>query len=108
MALTINGEEHAFTFGSGRWVKGETDRKGPYLVAGAKGYLEGLAPFKVAGSYAWIDENTLELQLRYIESPHTEIIRFDFSEKVAVMEFSNSFNQTKKQVVFRALVNEEV
>jgi len=26
---------------------------------------------KTAGSYTWIDDNTLELVLRYIESPHS-------------------------------------
>src|SRR5690606_34476947 len=81
LSLTFGGKKHEFVFGSGKWVTGETDRKGPYLVAGAKGYLEGLAPFKVAGSYAWSGENTLEFQLRYIESPHTEIIKISFREE---------------------------
>jgi len=102
------GRRHRFLFGSGKWVLGETDKKGPYLVAGAKGYLGGLAPFKVAGSYRWIDENTLELQLRYIESPHTEIITVTFDAGGAMMEIGNSFTNNKRQVLFDALVAEGV
>src|SRR5690606_17853655 len=107
LTLVIGGEEHILTFGSGKWVMGETKRKGPYLVAGAKNYLEGLAPFKVAGSYAWMDKSTLELQLRYIESPHTEIIKISYGEDLVMMELSNSFNNNSKQLVFAAMVGEE-
>jgi hypothetical protein len=34
---------------------------------------------RIAGAYGWDDERTLRLVLRYIESPHTEILlcRFD-------------------------------
>ena len=108
MLLTTGNQSHRFSFGSGKWVLGKTDRKGPYLVAGAKGSLIGLAPFKVAGSYVWMDDNTLELQLRYIESPHTETIRVTFGEGEAVMEFTNSLNNNSKRVVFDASVSEEV
>jgi CubicO group peptidase (beta-lactamase class C family) len=103
------GEKHfQFSFGSGKWVLGETDRKGPYLVAGAKGYLSGLEPFKVAGSYAWSDELTLELQVRYIESPHTQIIRLIFDQHSAVMEIGNSFQQHTTELIFEVPVHEEL
>src|SRR5206468_7337971 len=58
-------------FGSGKWQIGETTMHGPYLINAANSQ-KGLPPFKIAGDYTWKDENTLELVLRYIESPHTE------------------------------------
>jgi CubicO group peptidase (beta-lactamase class C family) len=103
------GEEHfQFSFGSGEWLLGETDRKGPYLVAGAKGYLSGLEPFNVAGSYAWSDERTLALQLRYIESPHTQVIKIVFGDDQAVVEIGNSFRDQTQQIVFEQLVDQEL
>ena len=56
------------------WQTGETSRYGPSLVAAAKASFVGLPPLKINGAYTWKDENTLELTLRYIESPHTEKI----------------------------------
>lgn len=108
--LNIKTDENSFRFqfGSGAWVLGETDRKGPYLVSGAKGYLSGLESFKTAGSYTWADDTTLALQLRYLESPHTQIIRMIFDKEGAVMEIGNSFQEHRTKVVFEALVDEEV
>jgi len=72
--LNIKSDTEAYdiTFGPRKWNEGETTKKGPYLVSGAKNNLEGLPPFKVAGEYNWRDDNKLEMILRYIESPHTE------------------------------------
>lgn len=101
-------EEHfQFSFGSGEWIIGETNRKGPYLVAGAKGYLAGQEPFKIAGSYAWSDERTLNLQLRYIESPHTQIIKIVFGDDQAVMDIGNSFQDQVRRTTFGLLVDQE-
>lgn len=98
--LTIEqgDDAHTFTFGSGKWVLGETDRAGPYLVSRAKGALEGLAPFRVAGSHAWKDEQTLILHLRYIESPHTETISivFEENEKITV-DFESILNRNAER-----------
>jgi CubicO group peptidase (beta-lactamase class C family) len=60
--------------GRGEWVESETTRRGPSLTAGAKNSFQGLPPFKVAASFRWTGETTLELTLRYIESPHTETV----------------------------------
>jgi len=32
-------------------------------------HMQGLPPRKVAAAYAWKDDKTLELTIRYIESP---------------------------------------
>jgi CubicO group peptidase (beta-lactamase class C family) len=79
--LKMKTEEdiYNFTFSHGKWSICETTRPGPNLLRNALGHFKGLPPVKVACSYNWQDENTLELTLRYIESPHTEFIicRFD-------------------------------
>jgi CubicO group peptidase (beta-lactamase class C family) len=83
---------HTITFGPRRWHEGETTRKGPYLVSGAKNNLNGLPPFKVAGEYNWRDENKLELILRYIESPHTETIVCHFDDNKIKIELRTSIS----------------
>jgi CubicO group peptidase (beta-lactamase class C family) len=91
-------------FGSGRWIKDQTNRVGPNLFTFAQNQQVGLAPFKIAGSYAWLDPTTIELQLRYIESPHTEIIRIKFEGEKAIISFVNSFEGEGKKVSFEAEV----
>ncbi len=61
-----------FRFGSGKWITDKTTKPGPGLLALAKNSSAGLSPFKVAGSYNWLSKDSLQLKLRYIESPHTE------------------------------------
>jgi CubicO group peptidase (beta-lactamase class C family) len=63
------------TLGAGRWMNGETMFPSPNVVGPQ---IAALAPFRVAGSYDWKDEHTLEIVLRYIESPHTETILCHF------------------------------
>lgn len=93
---------HKLIFGSGKWILDETDRMGPNLFTFAQNQQVGLTPFKIAGSYAWIDQNTIELQLRYIESPHTEVIRIKFEGEKAIISFVNSFEGEGKKVSFEA------
>jgi CubicO group peptidase (beta-lactamase class C family) len=69
---------YAFDLGNGKWITQKSMMKGPYLVARAANAQAGLAPFLVSAAYAWKDSQTLEIQLRYIESPHTETITCHF------------------------------
>ncbi|MCL6258107.1 beta-lactamase family protein [Aquiflexum sp. TKW24L] len=105
----LNLVQGAYTFklifGSGKWIKDETDRIGPNLFTFAMNQQVGLAPFKIAGSYAWLDLNTVELHLRYIESPHSEIIRVKFEGEKAIITFINSFEGEGKKVSFEAKVD---
>jgi CubicO group peptidase (beta-lactamase class C family)/predicted glycoside hydrolase/deacetylase ChbG (UPF0249 family) len=93
--LTLNTDSlvHQFDFGLGKWVKGETTKWGPYLVARAQANRAGLAPYKTEASYSWTDDKTVELVLRYIESPHTERIRCTFDETYSSISFENSFSK---------------
>ena len=56
-----------------------------------------LYPAKIAASYTWKDKNTLELVLRYIESPHSEtlICRFDHNKLEADLMKSQDYGKQK-------------
>jgi hypothetical protein len=88
-------------FASGKWHPGETTMHGPYLSANVRASLTKLPPFKIDGSYTWIDNNTLNLVLRYIESPHTETLICHFENNKLTVNISNSFDYGKKEVVLK-------
>ena len=97
--VTLNSgkTDYNLTFEAGKWIGGETSLPGPNLLKLAKSHNVGFPPEKVFGCFTWKDENTLELVLRYIESPHTEKItcRFD-GKKIAVdIQYSNVHGASK-------------
>lgn len=69
-----------FSFGSGKWEYGETLKHGPSIFSYAKNCQNGLPPFKLATAYTWLDENSLELTLGYIENVQWEKIIVHFDE----------------------------
>ncbi len=79
LGIKTSSGNYSFKLAPNSWETGETTLAGPYLLASATNNLKGLPPFKVAGEYTWIDANTLEIILRYTESPHrrTMICTFD-------------------------------
>ncbi|MBN9384919.1 MAG: serine hydrolase [Chitinophagaceae bacterium] len=95
--ITLKDDKGAYTipFGHGKWARAETPRSGPSLLTGAVSHDLGLPPFQTAGSFYWIDENTLELVLRYIESPHTERMVCHFNGNDIRVEDTNSFEYGK-------------
>jgi CubicO group peptidase (beta-lactamase class C family) len=90
LSLKKQGQVFSINFGSGAWNYGETSKLGPALIP-AKAHFVGLPDPKVAGTYQWKDDNTIELILRYIESPHTEFYtcRFDGKKVSIELRFSN-------------------
>ena len=86
---------YSLAFSADNWLPGETTMHGPYLVSAAKNKLVGLPPFKVAGEYTWIDATTLELVLRYIESPHTQTFLCRFDKDTISVEMKQSFSADK-------------
>ncbi len=95
--VTIKDDKGSYPipFGEGKWVRAETPRLGPDLLTGAQFHDVGLSPFQTAGSYHWIDDNTIELVLRYIESPHTERFTCHFDGDNIKIEDANSFDYGK-------------
>jgi hypothetical protein len=84
-------------FGSGAWQKSVTTKPGPSLLAAAKENFAILAKSKIAGSYQWKGAGTLELALRYIESPHTETYVCHFDKKDLSLTILNSFDFGNKK-----------
>ena len=97
---------YQITFRSGEWQKDETTKRGPYLVASAKASYAGLPPLKIAGAYSWKDEHTLELTLRYIESPHTEKMICHFGGNNISIDIENSFEYGKKKIQLKGTLKE--
>jgi len=91
LSLVVDSKTYDLAFGAGYWAKGETSLQGPNLLTAAKGHFVGLSPSKVAGNFEWKDGNTLELVLRFIESPHSESITctFDNNKTTVVFKYSN-------------------
>jgi hypothetical protein len=95
VTFTTDSAVHVFQFGGTDRIPGTTTKKGPYLVAAAKANRVGIAPYKVMGNYFWKDAKTLELAIRYIESPHTEYITCVFDGAAVSITFRNSFNPSR-------------
>jgi CubicO group peptidase (beta-lactamase class C family) len=92
VSLKTETGEYDLAYGAGAWVTGETSKKGPSLVSSDKAGYNAMSSVKVAGAYRWTDENTLELILRYIESPHTETMVCRFNGKKLEMDLKTSNN----------------
>jgi CubicO group peptidase (beta-lactamase class C family) len=95
VTIKDNKGTYPIPFGADRWSRAETPRSGPSLLTGAQSHDVGLSPFQTAGSYHWVDDNTLELTLRYIESPHTERFVCHFDGNNIRLEDANSFEYGK-------------
>lgn len=67
---TTDKKEHAIPLGFNRWTFSETDLHGPNLFRRAPVRFDLLAPYKLASSFRWTDSQTLEITVRYYESPH--------------------------------------
>lgn len=86
MTLQINGNEYRHNFGGNKWIEEETGRPGPSLT----GPVRITDSYKVAGAYSWKDDKTIEMILRYIESPHHELIRCQFENENISLSFAPS------------------
>ncbi|RYG00493.1 MAG: class C beta-lactamase-related serine hydrolase, partial [Chitinophagaceae bacterium] len=83
-------------FGDHNWLAGSTGIKGPSLTSHAVNSLQGLAPFKIAGEYSWIDDNTLELFIQYTESAHRWNWTCHFDAQGIKIERKSSFANFKE------------
>lgn len=73
----------------GRWTYGGVHKRGPSLT-GTIPPFEGTPVFKVAAAYGWKDEHTLLLNIRYVESPHTETFVCTFDKNNLLLRVDNS------------------
>jgi hypothetical protein len=105
--LTIKTENNSYpiSFGKDKWAMGTTARFGPSLVGVVKHHFVGLPPSQVAGLYTWKDKNTLEMQLRYIDSPHSEKLIFHFDTNKVSVDYFQSFDFNTKKLVLEGEMN---
>jgi CubicO group peptidase (beta-lactamase class C family)/predicted glycoside hydrolase/deacetylase ChbG (UPF0249 family) len=96
VSLKNNVDNYKLSFGAGQWIQGETAKLGPSLVGGAKNHFVGLPSSKVAGSYTWKSDSTLELVLRYIDSPHSETYTCNFDKNNMTADYKMSFSPKKE------------
>jgi CubicO group peptidase (beta-lactamase class C family) len=105
-SMMIDSASYNLSFGSGKWITGETTLHGPNLLLQAKAHFVGLPPAKVAGSYTWENENTLDLVLRFIESPHTETINCVFDKNTVSVAIHYSNEPANVQHEFKGILKE--
>lgn len=91
-ALTFRdaNASHVITGGIENWELGETSLPGtpPRLISGGAPKTQAIS--KTATSATWKNDSTLELTLRYYETPHHDTITFVFDEDKVTVTFVNS------------------
>ncbi len=97
LILKKDSTTYTLNFDSGKWLIGQTAMPGPGLLTSANENFSMLTSYKIAGSYGWIDGQTLKLKLHYIESVHGEAFtfKFDGSKLTATVEYSEDFGKRK-------------
>ena len=94
---------YSISFGNGKWMEGKTTMAGPSLVEAAKNHFVGLPPSQIAGAYGLKEENVLEAQLRYIDSPHTLYITFYFEGNKVSIDMQDSFTPPDKKIILKGV-----
>ncbi len=79
---------------------------GPSLVSNAIENNSMIFPAKIACSYTWKDSNTLQLILRYIESPHTATFTCHFKGNQLSMNLAKSLDYGKNTTKLKGEVNQ--
>ena len=102
--LNTDSVNHELNFGNGKWEMGQTTKLGPYLVAGAQNNRQGLPAYKVDGAYSWKDDQTLELILRYVESPHTQTLSLRFDGDSVNIDNINLMNRNSKRLIQKGVI----
>ncbi|MGN6439740.1 MAG: serine hydrolase domain-containing protein [Agriterribacter sp.] len=78
--------------GSNQWQTSISHRRSgmPSLTGTMPPAHNGEQHTKLAAAYTWNDAQSLEIKLRYIESPHSEIWRFSFDKNNISLRIDNS------------------
>jgi CubicO group peptidase (beta-lactamase class C family) len=94
--------KYPIDFGAGQWIESSTSMRGPSLTYNAIENLSMVYPAKIAAIYTWKDATTLELILRYTESPHTETITCHLAGNQLSIEVARSFQYGKNNTILQA------
>jgi hypothetical protein len=74
----------------------------PALTAGMIENNTMIYTAKIKASYTWKDPNTLELVVRYIESPHTETFSCYFHDNKLSVQVTRSFDYGKNKILIES------
>ncbi len=88
-------------FRSGSWQEAKTRMPGPSLTGTHIENRSMIYPSIVASAYTWTDDHTLQLVLRYIESPHTETLTCHFEGNQLSVDVERSFDYGKSKMVLK-------
>ncbi len=95
--MNTNADTYNLYYGAGYWKTGQTNKPGPSLVSAAKENWAILSPYKIASNFYWKDDQTLVMEMRYIESPHTEITTCHFDGNKITIDIERSFDYGSKR-----------
>jgi len=95
VSFQTDASTYPIAFGAGKWKAAETSMPGPALTAGMIGNISMIYPAKIVAAYTWRDANTLEMRLRYIESPHTQIFTCRFNGNKVMIDGTKSYGGNK-------------
>ncbi|TMI75495.1 MAG: serine hydrolase [Bacteroidetes bacterium] len=83
--------ETAIRFGWENWITGKNSLVYPFAVA----YRVNV-PSKIAGTATWINENTLQLNARFVEAIHGDKITCTFDGEKVSVTFLNTISENTK------------
>jgi Beta-lactamase len=90
LVLNTGSDTYNLNFGAGKWKTGQTNKPGPLLNGTNKENFALQSPYKVTGNFYWKDDQTLVMQLRYLESPHMETYTLFMDGKKLNMDIAYS------------------
>ena len=91
LVLNTGSDTYNLYFGAGKWKTAQTNKPGPLFNGDKKENYALQSPYRVAGNFYWKDDQTLVMQLRYLESPHTETFTMNMAGKKLTMDIGYSF-----------------
>jgi CubicO group peptidase (beta-lactamase class C family) len=98
LVLNTGADTYNLYYGLGFWKPGQTNKPGPLLFSYARENYALLSPYKIAGNFYWKDEQTLVMEMRYMESPHTETFICHFDGKNISVDIEHSLDFGKKKI----------
>jgi len=90
--LQTDTANYTIDLGGGEWKESQTTKPQQTLTSQGREDLAFLYPAKISGSYGWRDDKTLDVILRYIESPHSEHYVFTFEGDKLAADWMRSFD----------------
>lgn len=87
------GETTSVKSGLNKWITANNKKEANSLfVIPGRTHM----PSKISSNYFWVNQNTLQVKLKYIESMHHDVLTFSFSNDGLKLDFDNSLSFQNK------------